>query len=98
MMVLAGARRFPESRRRSVVLPAPFAPIRRVRLPGGRERETFLRPGWGVFGKVYVRLLTSIAGEEMGESVVVPLVGAVEGDMVDGGEDGWTVKIVRSAL
>lgn len=45
-----------------------------------------------------MRLLTSIAGEEMGESVVVPLVGAVEGDMVDGGEDGWTVKIVRSAL
>ena len=40
-----GARRLPERRRRRVVLPAPLAPIRRVRERGGRERETELRPG-----------------------------------------------------
>jgi hypothetical protein len=37
-MVLAGARRLPARRRRSVVLPAPLAPMRRVRERGGRER------------------------------------------------------------
>jgi len=43
-IVPEGARRFPESRRRRVVFPAPLAPIRRVRLRGGRERETLVRP------------------------------------------------------
>jgi hypothetical protein len=39
-IVPEGARRLPERRRRRVVLPAPFAPMRRVRERGGRERET----------------------------------------------------------
>jgi hypothetical protein len=56
-----GARRVPERRRRRVVLPAPLAPIRRVRERGGRERETELRPG-SLLGKRYVRLRTEIEG------------------------------------
>jgi len=42
--VLEGARRLPERRRRRVVLPAPLAPIRRVRDAGGRVRERLCRP------------------------------------------------------
>lgn len=43
-IVFEGASRLPERRRRSVVFPAPFAPIRRVRDRGGRSRETEERP------------------------------------------------------
>lgn len=50
-IVFEGARRLPERRRRRVVLPAPLAPIRRVRDLGGRERVRLLRPVW-VVGKV----------------------------------------------
>lgn len=45
VIVLAGARRFPESSRRRVVLPAPFAPTRRVRELVGSESEMSLRSG-----------------------------------------------------
>lgn len=51
LTVPRGARRFPERRRSRVVLPAPFAPMRRVRLPAGRCREMSVRPGCEVFGK-----------------------------------------------
>lgn len=43
-MVLEGARRLPERRRRRVVLPAPLAPMRRVREAGGRDRSMLWRP------------------------------------------------------
>lgn len=43
-MVSLGARRLPDSRRRSVVLPAPLAPMRSVRLPEGSERVMSWRP------------------------------------------------------
>lgn len=43
-IVFEGARRFPERRRRRVVLPAPLAPISNVRDFGGRERERLERP------------------------------------------------------
>jgi hypothetical protein len=43
-IVPEGARRLPDRRRRRVVFPAPLAPIRRVRLRGGRERETDISP------------------------------------------------------
>ena len=39
-----GARRLPDRRRRRVVLPAPLAPIRRVRLAGGSSRTILERP------------------------------------------------------
>lgn len=44
-----------------MVLPAPLAPIRRVRDPGGRERVMFCRPVVES-GKVKVRLLTEMEG------------------------------------
>ncbi|KAK4670341.1 LOW QUALITY PROTEIN: uncharacterized protein QC763_0041790 [Podospora pseudopauciseta] len=44
VIVPAGARRFPARRRRRVVLPAPLAPIKRVRDLGGRERVMPERP------------------------------------------------------
>lgn len=43
-IVPEGASRFPERRRRRVVFPAPFAPMRRVRERGGRERVMLWRP------------------------------------------------------
>ena len=43
-MVPEGARRLPERRRRRVVLPAPLAPMSKVREEGGRERVRFWRP------------------------------------------------------
>ena len=42
----------PASRRRRVVLPAPLAPIRRVRERAGRERVMFSRPVVVVLAKV----------------------------------------------
>ena len=52
VMLPEGARRLPERRRRRVVLPAPFAPTRSVREPGGSESEIEVRPGWEECGKV----------------------------------------------
>lgn len=43
-MLPDGARRFPASRRRRVVFPAPLAPINSVRLFGGSETLTSVRP------------------------------------------------------
>ena len=39
-----GARRLPERRRSRVVLPAPFAPIKRVRDAAGNSRRILERP------------------------------------------------------
>lgn len=63
-MVPEGARRLPERRRRSVVLPAPLAPMKSVRDAGGRERVRPCRPmEWS--GKEYERFLTTIDGAEV---------------------------------
>lgn len=43
-IVPLGARRLPDRRRRRVVLPAPLAPIRRVREAGGSSRRMLERP------------------------------------------------------
>jgi hypothetical protein len=76
-MVFVGARRLPERRRRRVVLPAPLAPMRRVRDEGGRLRETLRRPReWS--GKVKVRFETVMEGAI---SVAV-VVGGVESAIV----------------
>jgi len=93
-MVWVGARRLPERRRRRVVLPAPLAPMRRVRLEGGRFRETLRRPmEWS--GKVNVRFVTVMEGAvsvAVGSAIVVvgvERVGRVErrerGDWEEGG-------------
>ena len=52
VMVFRGARRFPLRSFKRVVLPAPLAPMRSVRLPQGRVRLMFERPGWVVLGNV----------------------------------------------
>lgn len=59
--MLMGAMRFPDRSRRSDVLPAPFAPIKRVRHPGGRSRIMSLRP-MVPSGNLKVRWSTSIEG------------------------------------
>ena len=81
-MVLVGARRLPARRRRRVVLPAPLAPISRVRLEGGRSRETLRRPReWS--GKANVRLVTVMEG------AVVLVVGGSAIVVVGGGRESW---------
>jgi hypothetical protein len=94
-IVLVGARRFPESRRRRVVLPAPLAPMRRVRLDGGRLKETLRRPReWS--GKVNVRFVTVMEGAisvevvGMGRAIfVVVWEGEWRGEERRGEERGW---------
>jgi hypothetical protein len=100
-MVPEGARRFPLRRRRRVVLPAPLAPIRRVRERGGRSRDTEVRPRERS-GKVYVRFSTWMLGARDwsgigSDEAIVGGGGELEGVVVWSSEEGERKKRLRES-
>lgn len=84
-----------------MVLPAPLAPIRRVRERGGRSRDTEVRPRERS-GKVYVRFSTWMLGARDwsgigSDEAIVGGGGELEGVVVWSSEEGERKKRLRES-